>query len=128
MTVDPQTLTITIPVQLDAALSPNARGGWWRRHRAVQDARTAAYYAARNANAEMWKPAPPLVLHWLIAHGKRRRRWDDTNAIAATKPLEDGIADAIGINDRHFRFGSITQDRDSEGQGFIRVVIEESPA
>ena len=131
-TTDLQTLTVTIPMQLDAALSPNARGGWWKRHRAVQEARNVTHYTMR-AEIDLNDPEAcfqrarwPLTLHWLIGHGKRRRTWDDDNAIAATKPFRDQIADCLGMDDRWFRTGSLTQVRDPEGQGFVRVVIEEA--
>ena len=48
---------------------------------------------------------------------------DDINAIAGLKYIEDGIAAALGIDDKHFRFGTIDQVRDPEQRGYVRVTI-----
>ena len=119
-----ESVTVRIPVQIDPAVTPNGRGHWRKKHRLQQELKEAAYYAAYNANLEMWEPEPPLTLNYLIALGKGRRRMDDTNAIASMKYLEDGIAAALGIDDKHFRFGRIQQERDPEGIGYIEVAIE----
>jgi hypothetical protein len=119
-------LTITVPVQIDRRLTPNGRAHWWVKNDLVQALRTMTCYAVRNANIEMWEPTPPLVLDYEIGHGKGRKRLDDTNAIASMKPIEDQIASCLGIDDRHFRFGSMTQTRDPSGMGYVRVTIRES--
>src|SRR5699024_7489005 len=83
-----------------------------------------AYYATRNANAEMWEPTGPLVMHLTVYHGKGRKRMDDDNIIAWSKPLRDGIAQAIGIDDKHITTGTIDQLRDPDGLGFVEVTVE----
>jgi hypothetical protein len=133
-TLTTQTLTVTIPVPLNRALSPNARGHWSAKARATQAARAATRYAFRavldlnDPGACFQRARWPLTLDWEIGLAKGQRRQDDTNAIASLKAYEDGVASAIGMDDRDFRFGSIRQTRDPEGLGFVRVTITEAEA
>lgn len=123
-------VTVTIPIRLDRALSPNSRGHWSKRHRANQEARQATDYAMRAAldlndpEACFQTARWPLTLHYLVAYGKGQRRLDDDNAIASMKPIRDQIAACLGIDDRHFTTGSMTQTRDPDGLGFVKVAIE----
>jgi hypothetical protein len=123
-------LVVTIPIQIDRKMTPNGRAHWAVKRRIAQDMQTATRYAMRVV-VDMEDPdacfqtAPwPLTLHYLIAHGKGRKRLDDDNAIAAMKPVRDQIARCLGMDDRDFVTGSMTQDRDPEGRGFVRVAIE----
>ena len=132
-TADQRITTITIPVPLDRDLSPNARHAHWSsRRRAVEQARMATAMAVRTTldvndpEACFQRARWPLTLHWLIGLAKRQRRMDDDNALAACKAHRDQISDELGIDDRNFVTGSLTQVRDPEGQGFVRVVIEEA--
>ena len=55
---------------------------------------------------------------------------DDDNLIGACKPLLDGVAEALGVNDRSFvivgeRPGiKVTHEQRSEGRGRFAVVVE----
>jgi crossover junction endodeoxyribonuclease RusA len=120
-----ESLIVTIPGAPPAALSPNGRTFWATKAKAVKQARSDAYYAARNANAEMWEPTPPLVIHAVIAWPRKGTRRDDDNAKASLKAYIDGIADAIGIDDKHFTLATVTQDHDPEKRGYVRVAIEQ---
>ena len=123
-------LTVTVPIQIDRGLTPNGRVHWRTRSKLVQEARNTA----RLATLEVVNPNDPyecfqtshwpLTLHYVIGLGKGRRKLDDTNAVAAMKSIEDGIADVLGMDDRHFRLGSMHQVRDPEGKGFVKVAIE----
>ena len=120
-------VTITIPMTIPAGLSPNARMHWGPRSRLTRQAREAAYYATRQAYVEDDGPIPsagPLTLHVAVAWEGRRRTQDDDNVWAGLKPFRDGIADALGIDDKNMRCGSISQTRDPEKRGFIKVAIE----
>src|SRR5687768_1885438 len=125
----PSPLVVTIPVQIDRRATPNGRAHWSVVSRIKTDLQMATLGAMVNAAGpdastryppESW----PLTLHYLIAHGKGRKRLDDTNAIAAMKSIEDQIARSLGVDDRNFRFGSMTQIRDPEGKGYVRVAID----
>jgi crossover junction endodeoxyribonuclease RusA len=122
-------LTVTIPGTPDRVLSPNAvrKTHWGTRRRATEQARTTAYCACRDANLEMWEPDPPLTLHAVIAWEKGRRQLDPDNAHGILKATIDGVADALGVDDKHLTLASVTQTRDEAGRGFVRVAIEAAP-
>jgi crossover junction endodeoxyribonuclease RusA len=120
----PDSVTVTIPMTIPPGLSPNARTHWAQRSRLVREARTAAYYAARKERVELGQPAGPLVLHVLIAWEARRRVQDDDNAWAGLKAFRDGLADALGVDDRHMTCGSITQTKDPDKRGYIKIALE----
>ena len=84
----------------DKALSQNARVHWSVRAKAVKAARVAAFYSVREEvhHTLGWKAAALSV----VFHPPSRRRFDRDGLIGRMKALQDGIADAIGIDDRHF--------------------------
>lgn len=122
-------LVITIPGTPDKCLSPNQvrRTHWGPRGRATKQARSDAYYAtlAAVSSAGCPVPEPPLVFHAVIAWEKGRRSLDPTNADGILKATVDGIADALGINDRFITLATVQQERDEAGAGYVRVAIEQ---
>lgn len=129
-------VVVTIPGTIDRRLSPNGRAHWRTVHQLKQerkDAAKMATYAARmDANLPRYleglsliEITPPLVLHFVVAWEKGRKRMDDDNIKASLKATIDGIADALGIDDKHITIGTVQQERDTEGRGFIRVAIEQ---
>jgi crossover junction endodeoxyribonuclease RusA len=121
-------VVVTIPGTPDKCLSPNnirSERHWAPRAKVTKQARHDAYYACRNANVEMWEPDPPITIHAVIGWEKGRRGYDPDAAHAMLKPYIDGIADAIGIDDKHITLATVTQDRDAEGKGFVKVAIEQ---
>lgn len=105
-----------------AALSPNARGHWAKRHRAAQAASTEAYYAAI---AYGWRQAElPAegVLHLSIDFYPARACSipDDDNMLGRFKAYRDGLAEALGINDRRFRSHPVVHAEVRKG-GEVRV-------
>lgn len=96
---DGSLLSVTFPWP-DYAMSPNGRG-----HRGKRARITAAY---RRQCAEIaWGIAQiamerPLRLARITCYPPSNR-WDDDNAKASTKSARDGLADALGVNDRDFR-------------------------
>lgn len=136
----PDTIIVTIPATPDRCLTPNAirsERHWGPRSRATKQAREAAYYAGCNANLEMWEPEA-LVIDAVIAwekvrtprypNGRYRQYMDPDNAHASLKPFVDGIADALGINDKHITLATVQQERDEAGAGFVRMAIREEAA
>ncbi len=95
-----------------AVCSPNARGHWAkkataaRKYRQVCRVRTAtAIFEEGITPAEVQQAADEhghLDL-WIEYFPPDRRHRDDDNLIAAFKSGRDGIADAIGVDDTHFR-------------------------
>ena len=112
----------------EKVLSPNARGHWSSRARAVKSARLAAWIRARVAigrNRPSWGKVAVSVE--FCPPDKRRRDMD--NLIASMKASFDGIADAIGIDDRHF-IPTYAMGEPVKG-GLVRVslspVVESTP-
>ena len=121
-------LIVTIPQTPTRNLSPNGRAHWRRRHADAKELTSAARWATINAlYSQIGAGAMGdgrRTLHWLVAWEKGRKVMDQDNLIAALKAAQDGIADALGLDDRLFTVGSVTQDRDADGLGFIRCAIE----
>lgn len=96
-------------------LSPNARGHWAKQARFKRGARELAMWNAREAGFGKygWRDTQivgPYKLEITVTFcppDKRRRDLD--NAIASFKASQDGIADALGIDDSKwavsYRFG-----------------------
>ncbi len=118
--------TITIPMLPPRECSPNWRGGWAARARAVREFRETAGWAARaavldDAEAFTWVyQAREIALDLEIALGKGRRRQDDDNIWASMKGAIDGIADVLGVDDKRFRVGRLVQTR---GDGTVTVQL-----
>ena len=97
-------------------LSPNARVHWRKRAKAAADARALAKLAAR---ATGWRPGTDLPegrLHlWIDFYPPTRRLPDDDNMLARVKPYRDGIADALGIDDKRFVSHPYVRDTPRKG-------------
>ena len=82
-------------------LSPNARIHWAAKARAVK----AARYCAKMLTLGMVLPAGksqgklPFRLEF---HPPSRRKFDTDNLVARCKAYQDGIADALAVNDNLF--------------------------
>lgn len=86
----------------DKILSPNSRAHWRRRAVVTAAARKEGYYVTKAAKIGIQAGDVPVTLHTVLCPPDRRAR-DMDNAISAGKAHRDGIADALGIDDKHFR-------------------------
>lgn len=87
----------------DKGLSPNARLHWSRKSRLVKSARTAAWGALlEKFGASPHLPAGARISLEMMFCPPDRRRRDLDNIIASMKAANDGIADALGIDDSKF--------------------------
>lgn len=87
-------------------LSPNARAHWTQRSKAAKAYREACYWETKRLLAAGgWKELPEEgALHlWVDFYPPDRRQRDDDNMMASFKSGRDGIAQALGINDKRFR-------------------------
>lgn len=106
----------------DKDLSQNARVHWSARAKAVKRARTDVAWLVR--------AAVPRRLDWsavalsVVFHPPSRRRFDRDGLIGRCKALQDGIADAIGIDDRHF-IPTYAMGEPVKG-GLVRVTLSEA--
>jgi crossover junction endodeoxyribonuclease RusA len=112
-------MTITLPLP-PTCLQPNRvmRLHWAKRHRAVAKARGEAALLARMANDRQWTN-PELRATFYLRD--KRRVLDQDGAIGWLKSYQDGIADALGINDRRMRISAPVQLIDKDNP---RVEIE----
>lgn len=96
-------------------LSPNARVHWSRKARAAKKARADARIIAIAANWDV-APCPEGQLHlWITFFPPTRRLPDDDNMLSRFKPSRDGIADALGIDDRRFVSHPYVSDKPRKG-------------
>lgn len=122
-------IVVTIPGTPTRALSPNGRAHWRRKHADAKELKSAARWATVNAlyakaAGDGLIGVSPLTLHWLVAWERGRKRMDQDNLIASLKAAQDGIADALGLDDKCMIVGSVTQERDADGLGYVKCAIE----
>lgn len=86
----------------DKALSPNGRSHPMAKARAVKAARHYAWAAVLEALAGTKPSWEKADLHWEF-RPKTANVPDDDNALSSVKSYRDGIADALGMNDRNFQ-------------------------
>lgn len=108
----------------DKRLSPNARQHWAQLAKVKAEARQEAHWLA--------KSDMPLRDRQAVAEGEERipmrvtfyppdnRRRDDDNMVGGFKAYRDGIADALGVDDRRFRPHYFFEDAEKPG----RIVVE----
>jgi hypothetical protein len=112
----------------DRALHPNSRTHYMARSKAAKAARKAAWAIARQA----WTVAdmanlPDGRLHvWIDGYGTDRRRRDADGLLSSLKPWLDGIADALGVDDRRFVPHPWVKDEVRKG-GEVRIRITGGP-
>ena len=86
-------------------LSPNVKVHWAKRGKAAKSARKHAFLATRLAGYTKLSTVDansPKVLS--IVFYPPSKRGDLDNMLASVKNYNDGIADALGINDRNFAY------------------------
>jgi crossover junction endodeoxyribonuclease RusA len=104
-------------------LSPNARSHWATKSKAAKAYRHACWTLAKAAG--IIAPETPGRLHlWIDFYPPDRRHRDDDNMIAAFKSGRDGLADALGVNDRRFVCHPYVKDQIG---GMIKVRITAGP-
>ena len=119
-------LTVVVPMHPPPEAAANWRGHHLAKYRAQRDYRTAARYIARSSVFDLWgddrAPLVALSLRVTIRWGTGRKRQDPTNAVILVKAAIDGIADALGVDDRLWRITDLVQERDPTGAG--ETVVE----
>jgi len=83
----------------DSGLSPNARGHWSKKAKAVKAARgLAGWTAVQIQQLEQLKGADRLDVVITYTPPNRKAR-DTDNMVASSKAYFDGIVDVIGVDD-----------------------------
>ena len=99
-------------------LSPNARQHWSALSRAKKAYRAACAWTAKEQGARRLD-AEKLHLT-LVFVPPNRRAHDLDNCLARMKSGLDGLADVLGVDDRHWK---LEIDRSDEIGGFVRVEV-----
>lgn len=96
------------------ALWPNKRPHWSAKARATRSYRQWAKLAANTA-----KPGP---VHLILCPKTFGPKPDRDNFIAACKALQDGIADAMGINDNKLEVTYEIGERCKDGAVIVEIM------
>ncbi len=84
----------------DKRLSPNARGHWAAKAKAASNYRREGYISAKASGAVIdWDGK---IHAFIDFYPPDKRRRDDDNLIASFKSARDGIAEALGVDDKRF--------------------------
>lgn len=113
--------TVTLPWP-PKALSPNSRTHWAKKSPITKAYKRACW--ALTLEAAMVVPDSPKLALWLDFYPPDRRHRDDDNMVASFKAGRDGIAQALGIDDKRFRTFPFVSDQIG---GFIKVRITDIP-
>ena len=90
-------------------LSPNSRGHWSKKAKAAKAYRKACWSIAKQSGIKVdWDGE---VYLWLTFFPPDRRARDDDNLIASFKAGRDGLAEAMGIDDKRFRLRPWVSDK-----------------
>lgn len=104
----------------DRTLSPNTRAHWAVKSKAAKGARKVGYYCALESKVQVdWEGEIHL---WITFYPPDRRNRDDDNLIASFKNYRDGIADALGVNDKRFRCHPYLSD-ETRKNGAVEVKL-----
>lgn len=101
------------------ALWPNGRSHHMAKARAFKAAKLDAAWATRAASIALGDG--PFPVHITVKPKAKGPAPDADNCVAACKAYLDGIASALGINDRHFAAPTVTISPERTGQFIITV-------
>lgn len=105
------------------ALSPNARGHWAATAKVKKTFRAKCAHLGRQAGLQQAAGAGQGVRVHLsfFPPDKRGRDWD--NLLASMKAGLDGLADAMGVDDRHWRLSFDVSDDTTPGGQVLATVV-----
>lgn len=110
-------LILTLPWP-PADLSPNARQHWSKLARAKKAYRAACAWAAKEQGAKRIEAERLHVS--LVFYPPSRRAFDLDNMLARMKSGLDGLADVLGVDDKHW---SLSIARAETIGGMVRVEV-----
>ena len=110
-------ITLPFPAQV---LWPNGRTkSHHYKAAAFRKARTEAAWAAKAASIRVGNA--PISVHIVVCPKARGPAPDADNCVSACKAYLDGIASAIGINDRHFSSPTVEISPERTGKFVIYI-------
>ena len=106
-------------------LNPNNRSHWREKAKAAKEYKRICFYLAKHAG---WFGVEftPRVHLWLDFYPPDKRNYDDDNIAASFKNGRDGIADALGIDDKRFVSHPMLHPFDPAFSG-VKVRVTDSP-
>ena len=112
----------------DKALSPNSRVHWGQKAKAAKAARIIGTFQAMLAGCKkgMFDGYEGKLHLWIDYYAKTRNYPDADNCLSASKAYLDGIADALGVNDRRFVHHPFVKDETCKG-GKVVIRITKGP-
>ena len=113
-------IAVKVPV---LELRPNGRPHWAAKMKAAKIARGRARLSVLTVLG--WKK-PPIIVAYSLRYYWAARHWDDDNAIASPKSYMDGIADALGIDDRTLRFRELIRLTDRKNPR-LEIILHMKP-
>lgn len=110
---------VTLPWP-DRALSSNGRGGWAKRHRLTAEARNHAWVVAMEAPRVAKMPNATIFVEYYPPS----KRGDIHNVASSLKAYIDGIADAMGCDDKGFtvHYPTVWAGSGKPGKVVFRIV------
>lgn len=106
-------------------LSPNARCHWAKKAKVVKKYRSECFYMAKQAKVTL--PETEKIHLFVDFYQPDKRNRDQDNMQAAMKSAYDGIADALGVNDRRFIIHPFYKDEIVKG-GMVTITITSDPS
>ena len=103
-----------------SVLSPNSRAHWRRKHAAAKMMRRDAHILCMAA--KLRAPADGDIVIHLTLHPPVKRGHDRDNGLARCKSLLDGVADALGVNDKRFDPHAIIGDSVEHGCVVLEII------
>ena len=125
-------LVIEIPGTFDRRLSGNGvrNTHWGTRKKLNDELKSRVGWYAKEAVGNVNDPVAcfqrnpwPLRIDYVIGWEKFAKIMDDDNVLTAAKGMRDAVASVLGIDDKYFITGSVTQERDPAQRGYMRIVI-----
>lgn len=121
-------------VQIDmpdhATLSPNGTAPDWKKPAARRSHKEMARVLTKSELARRYKVRTPfelppegvLKLTYTVHRMKGGKQWDDDNLVSAMKWARDGIALALGVNDKRFELQPVVWgDRRRHGCVIVEI-------
>lgn len=116
-------MTIEFP-HPPAALSPNGnRAHWGSVMAARKKCRELAVQITKVVMEDTPLPDTPFTEYHILWNHFGTVMPDDDNVVARIKSYKDGIADALGINDRSIHLGSVRFIRDRATQKKLWITL-----
>lgn len=118
-------MQVTLPWP-DRVLSPNKSSHWAKKARAKGKAKHDAYFltAAANSGKDRINPQHDDIINVTATfHPKTHNLPDADNCLASLKAALDGIAAALGVDDRQFRPVPIIGEPIKGGQVVVNIEV-----